>query len=45
MSTNPTIKKLLDAGVAFTQMTQTKAEEIVRRHSFRRYPAQRAGAR
>jgi polyhydroxyalkanoate synthesis regulator phasin len=30
MATNETIKKLLDAGVAFTQMTQTKAEEIVR---------------
>jgi polyhydroxyalkanoate synthesis regulator phasin len=30
MTTNPTFKKLLDAGVAFTQMTQARAEELVR---------------
>ena len=30
MAENPTIKRYLDAGMAFTQMTQTRAEAIVK---------------
>ena len=30
MAENDLLKRLLDAGAAFTQMTQSRAEEIVR---------------
>ena len=30
MATNDLIKRLIDAGLSFTQMTQAKAEEIVK---------------